>query len=69
MTLDQAVADMQISYGIKIDRSALGRIEQQNRSITDIELLALIEIYETSLEDIFSDFPGIKLCLDRVEQL
>lgn len=40
--------------GIDICPSSLSELEGQNRSVTDLELLALANIFSVSLEELFS---------------
>ncbi len=50
MLLVDVVAILNVDYGIKLDTSALGRIERQQRLLADFELLALSKILEVSMD-------------------
>ena len=53
LLLVDVVAALNVDYGIKLDTSALGRIERRQRSINDYELLAHSRILEKPLEWFF----------------
>jgi hypothetical protein len=49
LLLVDVVAELNVDYNIKLDTSALGRIERLQRSVTDYELVALCKILDVSL--------------------
>lgn len=53
MLLVDVVAELNVDYDIKLDTSALGRIERGQRSVTDYELFALSKILNVSLDWLF----------------
>ena len=50
LLLVDVVAALNVDYDIKLDTSALGRIERHQRSIADYELVALSKILDVTLE-------------------
>jgi len=50
LLLVDVVAALHVDFDIKLDTSALGRIERHQRSVSDYELLALSKILDVSLE-------------------
>lgn len=49
-TLVDFAAELEIDFGIKMDRSVLGKIENGARQLTDIELLAIAAVLQVELE-------------------
>lgn len=45
----ELVAALEVEHKIKLHRSALGLIEQQKRSVSDIELVAFSKVLEVSV--------------------
>ena len=45
----ELVAILEVEHNIKLHRSALGLIEQQKRSVSDIELAAFSKVLEVSI--------------------
>lgn len=54
---EELVARLQAD-GIDIDQSALSRIENGERLVTDIEILALCRALSVSIEDLFRGLSG-----------
>lgn len=50
LTLADIQATLELDYGIALDRTNLGRIENGERSVTDIELAVLAHLLGTSVE-------------------
>ena len=50
LLLVDVVAALNVDYDIRLDTSALGRIERNQRSVTDYELLALSKIFGVTLD-------------------
>ncbi len=48
------VAALSNDYGIEMDRSALARIENLDRTIPDYELIAISEILDVTIEWLFA---------------
>ncbi|MCG8634772.1 MAG: helix-turn-helix domain-containing protein [Desulfobacterales bacterium] len=46
----ELVAALEVEHRIKLHRSALGLIEQQKRSVSDIELVAISKVLEVSVQ-------------------
>ena len=53
LLLVDVVAELNVDYNIKMDTSALGRIERQQRAVNDYELLALSKILDVSMDWLF----------------
>jgi transcriptional regulator with XRE-family HTH domain len=51
----RALADKMQLIGIDVDKNAIQRIEAGKRFVTDIELKALAEIFEVSVEKLLCD--------------
>jgi HTH-type transcriptional regulator, cell division transcriptional repressor len=49
-TLIELCAELDVGFGLKMDRSVLGKIENGSRRITDIELLAIAAALQVELE-------------------
>lgn len=41
--------------GVYICRGSISRVEDQTRTVTDIELFALADVLEVSIDDLFSE--------------
>lgn len=54
-TSQRQLAELVQLKGIDMDKSAIKRIENGERYVTDIELKALSEIFEVSLESLLND--------------
>ncbi len=52
MSQEELVAKLQLR-GIELDRSALARIESQNRSVRDLEIIALASALRVPIERLF----------------
>ena len=52
MTLVDIQATLELDYGIALDRTNLGRIENGERTVTDAELAALAHLLGVSLEQL-----------------
>jgi len=52
LTLVDIQATLELEYGIALDRTNLGRIENGERTVTDIELGALADLLGVSLEQL-----------------
>ncbi len=52
LTLVDIQVTLELDYGIVLDRTNLGRIENGERSVTDIELVVLAHLLGVSLEDL-----------------
>ena len=50
LTLMDIQATLELDYGISLDRTNLGRIENGERTVTDIELAVLAHLLGVSLE-------------------
>ncbi len=50
LTLVDIQATLDVDYGIALDRTNLGRIENGERTVTDVELAALAHLLGVSLE-------------------
>jgi len=50
MTLADLQAGLEIEYGIALDRTNLGRIENGERTVTDVELAVLAHLLGVSVE-------------------
>jgi transcriptional regulator with XRE-family HTH domain len=50
MNLEDIQAALDLDYGISIDRSNLGRIENGERTVSDIELVVLAHLLGVSVE-------------------
>lgn len=48
-------ADLEMDFGVKLDRSVIGRIERGKRRVFDIELLAFARVFEVEIEDLFPE--------------
>ena len=53
VTLEDLAGRM-AARGVNLDRSALGRIERQNRYVLDYELVALAKCLRSKIEDFLS---------------
>jgi transcriptional regulator with XRE-family HTH domain len=49
LLLVDVVAALSVDFNVRLDTSALGRIERYQRSVTDYELVALSKILDVSL--------------------
>jgi transcriptional regulator with XRE-family HTH domain len=49
-TLVDLSAELDIGFGLKLDRSTLGKIENGVRQVTDIELLAIAAALQVEIE-------------------
>jgi len=54
MSQKELLARMQV-YGIDIGQTSLSRLEGQERAVTDLELLALSEIFKVPMEALFNN--------------
>lgn len=54
MSQKELLARMQV-YGIDIGQTSLSRLEGQERAVTDLELLALSEIFKVPMEGLFNN--------------
>lgn len=52
LTLVDIQATLELDYGIALDRTNLGRIENGERTVTDIELVVLARLLGVSLESL-----------------
>lgn len=52
LTLADIQATLELDYGIALDRTNLGRIENGERTVTDAELAALAHLLGVSLEQL-----------------
>jgi transcriptional regulator with XRE-family HTH domain len=52
LTLVDIQATLELDYGIALDRTNLGRIENGERTVTDIELVVLAHLLGVSLEQL-----------------
>ncbi len=52
LTLVDIQATLELDYGIVLDRTNLGRIENGERTVTDVELAVLAHLLEVSLEEL-----------------
>jgi len=52
LTLTSIQATLELDYGIALDRTNLGRIENGERTVTDIELGVLAHLLGVSLEEL-----------------
>ncbi len=52
------MAALSVDFGIKMDRSALARIENHERGLYDCELLALSKILRVALDQLFEENDG-----------
>jgi transcriptional regulator with XRE-family HTH domain len=52
LTLVDIQATLELDYGIALDRTNLGRIENGERTVTDIELAVLADLLGVSLEQL-----------------
>lgn len=50
LTLMDIQATLELDYGITLDRTNLGRIENGERTVTDVELVVLAHLLDVSLE-------------------
>ncbi len=50
LTLMDIQATLELDYGITLDRTNLGRIENGERTVTDVELAVLAHLLDVSLE-------------------
>lgn len=50
LTLVDIQVSLELEYGIALDRTNLGRIENGERSVTDVELAALARLLGVTLE-------------------
>lgn len=50
LTLMDVQATLELDYGIALDRTNLGRIENGERTVTDVELVVLAHLLGVSLE-------------------
>ena len=50
LTLMDIQATLELDYGIALDRTNLGRIENGERTVTDVELVVLAHLLEVSIE-------------------
>lgn len=54
----QALSEKLETLAIYICRGSVSRIEDKQRTVTDIELYGLAKILEVSIEDLFEDDPS-----------
>jgi transcriptional regulator with XRE-family HTH domain len=52
LTLVDIQVTLELDYGIVLDRTNLGRIENGERSVTDIELVVLAHLLGVSIEEL-----------------
>lgn len=50
------IADMLNEKGINVDRTIISKMENQSREIYDYEIVAIAEILEVSILELFTDF-------------
>ena len=56
-SLVDLAADLEMNFGLKLDRSVIGKIEVGKRRVFDIELPAFADALEVRIEELFPETP------------
>jgi transcriptional regulator with XRE-family HTH domain len=57
ISLIELSTELELDYGVKLERSVIGKIEQGNRKISDIELIAIAQVLGVKVEELLPDSP------------
>lgn len=57
MSLIELSTELELDYGVKLERSVIGKIEQGKRRVSDIELIAIAQALGVKVEELFPNPP------------
>lgn len=57
MSLVELSTELELDYGVKLERSVIGKIEQGKRKISDVELIAIAQALGVKVEELFPNPP------------
>ena len=57
ISLVELSTELELDYGIRLERSVIGKIEQGRRKLNDIELIALAQALDVKLEELLPNSP------------